>query len=118
MIPAGVEILVALTPIDLRLGFDRLAGLVEEQECPRHNASCARDSNRQGLSVSSILFQSPIRALAGFCHRVARRSYPPLSSAINHWRSVRTDSVSPCSSTSLSWASFGAARKAALAREF
>jgi transposase len=31
MIPAGVEVFVALTPIDLRLGFDRLAGLVEEQ---------------------------------------------------------------------------------------
>jgi transposase len=31
MIPAGVEIFVALTPIDLRFGFDRLAGLVQEQ---------------------------------------------------------------------------------------
>ena len=31
MIPAGVEVFVALTPIDLRLGFDRLAGLVEAQ---------------------------------------------------------------------------------------
>jgi transposase len=31
MIPAGVEVFVALTPIDLRLGFDRLAGLVEQQ---------------------------------------------------------------------------------------
>lgn len=31
MIPSGVEIFVALTPIDLRWGFDRLAGLVEEQ---------------------------------------------------------------------------------------
>ena len=31
MIPAGVEVFVALAPIDLRYGFDRLAGLVEEQ---------------------------------------------------------------------------------------
>lgn len=31
MIPSGVEIFVALTPIDLRWGFDRLAGFVEEQ---------------------------------------------------------------------------------------
>ena len=31
MIPAGVEIFVALTPIDLRFGFDRLAGIVQEQ---------------------------------------------------------------------------------------
>ena len=31
MIPAGVEIFVALTPIDLRWGFDRLAGVANEQ---------------------------------------------------------------------------------------
>ena len=31
MIPAGVEIFVGLSPIDLRWGFDRLAGLVDEQ---------------------------------------------------------------------------------------
>lgn len=31
MIPSGVEIFVALTPIDLRWGIDRLAGLAEEQ---------------------------------------------------------------------------------------
>jgi len=31
MIPSGVEIFVSVAPIDLRLGFDRLAGLVEEQ---------------------------------------------------------------------------------------
>jgi transposase len=30
VIPAGVEVFVALAPIDLRYGFDRLAGLVEE----------------------------------------------------------------------------------------
>lgn len=31
MIPSGVEIFIGLRPIDLRWGFDRLAGLVEEQ---------------------------------------------------------------------------------------
>lgn len=31
MIPSGVEIFVALAPIDLRWGMDRLAGLAEEQ---------------------------------------------------------------------------------------
>ena len=31
MIPAGVEIFVAVAPIDLRWGFDRLAGLANEQ---------------------------------------------------------------------------------------
>lgn len=31
MIPAGVEVFVALDPIDLRWSFDRLAGIAEEQ---------------------------------------------------------------------------------------
>jgi hypothetical protein len=31
MIPAGVEIYVALEPVDMRLSFDRLAGLAKEQ---------------------------------------------------------------------------------------
>lgn len=31
MIPHGVEVFVALAPVDLRWGFDRLAGLVEER---------------------------------------------------------------------------------------
>ena len=31
MIPSGVEIFVGLAPIDLRWGFERLAGVVEEQ---------------------------------------------------------------------------------------
>jgi transposase len=31
VIPAGVEIYVALAPIDLRWGFDRLAGVANEQ---------------------------------------------------------------------------------------
>lgn len=30
MIPSGVEVFIALVPIDLRWGFDRLAGLVQE----------------------------------------------------------------------------------------
>ena len=31
MIPEGVEIFVGLEPIDLRWGFDRLAGLVQDR---------------------------------------------------------------------------------------
>lgn len=31
MIPAGVEVFVALDPIDLRWGFDRLCGLVSDR---------------------------------------------------------------------------------------
>lgn len=40
MIPSGVEVFVGLTPIDLRWGFDRLAGVVQEQvgRMPRSGA--------------------------------------------------------------------------------
>jgi transposase len=40
MIPHGVDIFVALDPIDLRWSFDRLAGLVQEQvgRSPRSRA--------------------------------------------------------------------------------
>ena len=31
MIPAGVQVFVALAPVDMRYGFDRLAGAVREQ---------------------------------------------------------------------------------------
>lgn len=31
MIPSGVEVFVALAPVDLRCSFDRLAGVVKEQ---------------------------------------------------------------------------------------
>lgn len=31
MIPSGVEIYVALEPVDMRLSFDRLSGLAQEQ---------------------------------------------------------------------------------------
>ena len=31
MIPSGVEVFVGLAPIDLRWGFDRLAGVAEER---------------------------------------------------------------------------------------
>ena len=40
MIPAGVEVFVGLDPIDLRWGFDRLAGVVSEHfgRAPRSGA--------------------------------------------------------------------------------
>ena len=31
MIPQGVEIFVAVEPVDMRLGFERLGGLVRER---------------------------------------------------------------------------------------
>lgn len=40
MIPSGVEVFVGLAPIDLRWGFDRLAGVVQERigRMPRSGA--------------------------------------------------------------------------------
>lgn len=40
MIPSGVEVFVGLTPIDLRWGFERLAGVVQERigRMPRSGA--------------------------------------------------------------------------------
>lgn len=40
MIPSGVEVFVGLSPIDLRWGFDRLAGVVQERlgRMPRSGA--------------------------------------------------------------------------------
>ncbi len=40
MIPQGVEVFVGLEPIDLRWGFDKLAGVVEER-LQRHGRSGA-----------------------------------------------------------------------------
>jgi len=31
MIPHGVEVFVAIEPVDMRLGFDRLSGLAQER---------------------------------------------------------------------------------------
>jgi transposase len=45
MIPSGVEIFVGLSLIDLRWGFDRLAGLIADQGFgPRAAARCSCSS--------------------------------------------------------------------------
>lgn len=56
MIPSGVEIFVALAPIDLRWGFDRLAGIVEEQvgRSARSGVLCVFFGKRK--SALKILF--------------------------------------------------------------
>ncbi len=56
MIPNGVEIFVALAPIDLRWGFDRLAGIVEEQvgRSTRSGVLCVFFGKRK--SALKILF--------------------------------------------------------------
>lgn len=54
MIPYGVAIYVALEPVDMRLGFDRLGGLVRErmEMMPRSKALFVFHArNRQSLKV-------------------------------------------------------------------
>jgi len=48
VIPAGVEVFVGLEPIDLRWGFDRLAGLVTERL-----GRDARSPGRSSFSAAS-----------------------------------------------------------------
>jgi transposase len=57
VIPAGVEVFVALDPIDLRWSFDRLAGLVEEQlgQSPRSGALFAFRGKR-GEAMKVLYF--------------------------------------------------------------
>ena len=56
MIPSGVEVYLALAPIDLRWGFERLSGLVQQQvgRSPRCGALFAFYGKRK--SALKILF--------------------------------------------------------------
>jgi hypothetical protein len=47
MIPYGVEIFVALEPIDLRLGLDRLSGLVSDTWDARRVGRAVRVSRQE-----------------------------------------------------------------------
>jgi transposase len=64
MIPSGVEIFVGLAPIDLRWGFDRIAGLVEEQigRAARSGALFVFFGKRK--SSLKILFLRWVRAMS------------------------------------------------------
>jgi hypothetical protein len=84
MIPAGVEIFVALAPIDLRFGFDRLAGLVQAQlgQVARSGAlfvffgKRGRAAGRGGLKSWSSLAERDrraTRALHGSVKRILRK---------------------------------------------
>ena len=57
MIPAGVEVFVGLDSIDLRWGFDRLAGIVSEQlgRPPRSGALFAF-RGRRGEAMKVLFF--------------------------------------------------------------
>ncbi len=57
MIPAGVEVFVGVEPIDLRWGFDRLAGLVSETlgRQPRSGALFVF-RGRRGSAIKVLFF--------------------------------------------------------------
>lgn len=93
MIPAGVEIYVALEPVDMRLSFDRLAGLAHEQV--GYDARCGAlfiffGRRRDALKI--LFFDGS--GMAIFYKRLDRSTFrvpsPPSSSA----RYVEIDEVS------------------------
>lgn len=74
MIPAGVEVFVGLDPIDLRWGFDRLAGIVSEQlgRPPRSGALFAF-RGRRGEAMKVLFFDGT--GLCVFYKRLDRGTF-------------------------------------------
>lgn len=57
MIPHGVEVFVALDPIDLRWGFDRLAGLVVDRlGRPARSGALSVFRGRRGDATKGLFF--------------------------------------------------------------
>lgn len=84
MIPSGVEVFIALAPIDLRWGFDRLAGLAQEQvgRSARSGALFVFIGKRK-TALKVLFFDGTGMCL--FYKRLDRRTFrvpdPPLSGA-------------------------------------
>lgn len=74
MIPAGVEIFIALDPIDLRWSFDRLAGVVSEHlgRTPRSGALFAFRGKR-GEAMKVLFFDGT--GLCVFYKRLDRGTF-------------------------------------------
>lgn len=74
MIPAGVEVFVGIDPIDLRWGFDRLAGIVGEQfgRLPRSGALFAF-RGRRGEAMKVLFFDGT--GLCVFYKRLDRGTF-------------------------------------------
>lgn len=57
MIPSGVEVFVALDPVNLRLSFDRLAGLVQERMSrSARSAALFVFFNRRRTALKALFF--------------------------------------------------------------
>jgi transposase len=74
MIPVGVEVFVGLDPIDLRWGFDRLAGVVSEAlgRSPRSGALFAF-RGRRGSAMKVLFFDGS--GMCIFYKRLDRRTF-------------------------------------------
>src|SRR5690606_13197140 len=101
MIPSGVEVFIALAPIDLRWGFDRLAGLAQEQvgRSARSGALFVFIGKRK-TALKVLFFDGTGMCL--FYKRLDRRTFrvpdPPLSGAT----SIELVSLTTCSMASMS----------------
>ena len=74
MIPVGVEVFIALDPIDLRWSFDRLAGMVSDRlgRAPRSGALFAFRGKR-GQSMKVLFFDGS--GLCVFYKRLDRGTF-------------------------------------------
>lgn len=74
MIPAGVEVFVALDPIDLRWGFDRLAALVQsELGRPPRSGALFVFRGRRGEAMKVLFFDGT--GLCQFYKRLDRGTF-------------------------------------------
>lgn len=74
MIPAGVEIYVALEPIDMRLSFDRLSGLAKERVgCEARSGALFVFFGRRKDSLKVLFFDGS--GLAIFYKRLDRGTF-------------------------------------------
>lgn len=90
MIPTGVEVFVGLDPIDLRWGFDRLAGLVSERlgRTPRGGALFAFRGKR-GEAMKVLFFDGT--GLCVFYKRLDRGTFRWPEAATADQSSIEVD---------------------------
>ena len=85
MIPSGVEIYVALEPVDMRLSFDRLAGLAHEQTGATTRGAALSSSSSEGDETRSRSCSSMAPGMAIFYKRLDRHTFkipePPSADA-------------------------------------
>jgi transposase len=89
VIPAGVEVFIGLDPIDLRWGFDRLAGLVSELGRSARSGALFAFRGRRGGAMKVLFFDG-----SGLCivyKRLDRGTFRWPEAADSGARSVTVD---------------------------